>query len=145
MLSTCVFPPLASFPLLENTTQNRPPCQLGSSLAPGYQRISWPSVPKTPSNSGPLCQCHSQNFTSLSAILRAPQNPWPTPRRIISHPTPFPPYPSFTDFPSFTPYLISYPIYLMLLILYLMLLILYLMFVIPLIYVSFNKLNYQPY
>jgi hypothetical protein len=143
MLSTCVCPPLASFPLLENTIQNRPPCRLGSSLAPGYQRISWPSVPKTPSNSGPLCQCHSK-FHSANPQLSAkfiPNSP-----RIIPRQTPFPPpYPSFTDFPSFTPYLISYPIYLMLLILYLMLLILYLMFVIPLIYVSFNKLNYQPY
>ena len=120
----------------------------------GYPSPLCPKIPATPVHY-PLCQCYSQNFTSLSAILPAPKihgqlpsnNP---PLKILSPlipPSPTPP--AFTSSPNsfITPYpptintlippLLSYPIYLMLLILYLM-------FVIPLIYVSFNKLNYQP-
>ena len=89
--------------------------ELGSSLAPGYQRISWPSMPKTPNNSGALYQSYS--ITSLlSTNPELPQNSFPNLRSITPRPTPSLPYPPFTDsLPPFTPYLthlllLSFPV-----------------------------------
>ena len=116
-------------------------------LAPQPQDINGypgPPCPKPPATPGALCQFHSK-FHSANPLL---PKFIPNSRRIISPQTPFPPLSLLHRLPfiySLIPTFITLSSYLMSCPIYLMLLILNLMFIIPLIYVSFNKLNYQPY